>query len=596
MNRDLKPIFKKEWRIPFLNRIETALTNFSRTEKLIFFLFTIVLAGSTLVLLSKINEEFQVEVPAHGGSLSEGIIGSPRFANPLLALSDADRDLTALIYSGLLRAQNGELVPDLAQSYTISTDGLVYDFNLREDIYFHDGKKITADDVIFTIERAQDPTIKSPKRANWDGVRAEKISDRKIELTLKQSYAPFLENATLGILPKHIWQNIKSEEFPFSPYNVEPIGSGPYKIATVKQNSSGAPTYYELKSFDQGVLGEPFIDKIKLHFYGNLDELKNAYARGEIQAVSSLAPADTAELAGKSAVIERTPLPRIFGVFFNQNQAKVLANKEVRQALNLVTDKQAIVDKVLSGYGITIDGPIPPGLVEGQTLRAATTATTTETKLEAATNILTKAGWVKNPETGIFEKSVKKDKTDKQVLAFSLSTSNVNELKIAAELLKSDWEKLGAKIDLKIFETGDLNQNVIRPRKYDALLFGEIVGRDLDLFAFWHSSQRNDPGLNIALYTNIKADKALETARTESDLADRMAAYRQFEEEISRDIPAIFTYSPDFIYLLPQQIKGVELSHLTVPSERFLGINRWYIETNKVWKFFSSPEWEIPWF
>ncbi|MFA6273443.1 MAG: hypothetical protein WC673_03075 [Candidatus Paceibacterota bacterium] len=137
------------------------------------------------------------------------------------------------------------------------------------------------------------------------------------------------------------------------------------------------------------------------------------------------------------------------------------------------------------------------------------------------------------------------------------------------------------------FEPGELNQTVIRPRKYDALLFGEIIGRDPDLFAFWHSSQRNDPGLNVALYANIKADKFLEEARTIADQGARLEKLVAFSEEIKKDIPAIFLYSPDFMYVLPEKIKGFAFGRLTIPSDRFANINQWYVETDKVWGFFQ---------
>ncbi len=141
-------------------------------------------------------------------------------------------------------------------------------------------------------------------------------------------------------------------------------------------------------------------------------------------------------------------------------------------------------------------------------------------------------------------------------------------------------------MNIKIFESGDLNQNVIRPRKYDMLLFGEIISRELDLFAFWHSSQRNDPGLNIALYANITVDKLLEDARSTTDKNVMIDKYRKFEDEVSADIPAIFIYSPDFIYITSKNIKNLELGLVITPEERFLNIHKWYKETDNVWNFF----------
>ena len=165
-------------------------------------------------------------------------------------------------------------------------------------------------------------------------------------------------------------------------------------------------------------------------------------------------------------------------------------------------------------------------------------------------------------------------------LSFSLSTSDVPELKAVALRIKTQWEAMGASVELKIFESGDLNQNVIRPRKYDAILFGEIIGRDSDLFAFWHSSQRNDPGLNIAMYMNSVADKLLEDMRRAIDKEKRTVAYEKFRAEIKKDVPAVFIYAPEFVYILPQKIKGVSIGTITVPAARFLNINEWYIDTD----------------
>ena len=178
----------------------------------------------------------------------------------------------------------------------------------------------------------------------------------------------------------------------------------------------------------------------------------------------------------------------------------------------------------------------------------------------------------------------KKNKKIVTQLKFSLATGDVPELKDTAKLIKEDWEKIGAKVDLKIFDVGDLNQNIIRPRKYDALFFGEIVGFNGDPFAFWHSSQRNDPGLNIALYTNTKADKILESLRGTLDKEDRAVKYLDFGREIEKDVPAVFVYSPDFTYLIDENLSGIALGNITIPSDRFAGINNWYLKTDNVWR------------
>ena len=480
---------------------------------------------------------------------------------------------------------DGTLIYDLAESHSVSEDGLTYIFKLRNDGEFHDGEAVTSRDIVFTVKKVQDAVLKSPKRASWEGVKVEPISEYEVRFTLEQPYAPFLENTTLGILPEHIWSDADSEQFTFSQFNIEPVGSGPYRISKIKRDESGIPVFYELKSFSQYTLGKPNISSIIVRFYPNENQLVDAYINKEISSFNSVTSKNLAlvELNTKSLRIERVSLPRIFAVFFNQNQAPVLSNKEVREALNITLDRKQLIKEVLNNNGTPISGPIPPGIIKP--LSVPFLAESDIAPKSKAIKLLEKNKWKINEDTGIFER---KTKEGVETLAFSLATSDVPELKAAAQIIAQEWNSIGADVDLKIFETGDLNQNVIRPRKYDALFFGEIVGRELDLFAFWHSSQRNDPGLNIALYANITADKLLEDARTIADYSQRLTKYAEFEQEIARDIPAIFVYSPDFIYIVPENINGLELGSVTTPSERFLNIYEWYIETDSVWGFFAK--------
>lgn len=182
----------------------------------------------------------------------------------------------------------------------------------------------------------------------------------------------------------------------------------------------------------------------------------------------------------------------------------------------------------------------------------------------------------------------KKTKKDTIVLKFSLATGDAPELKQAAEIIKSSWQKIGASVDVKIFETGDLNQNIIRPRKYDALFFGEVVGRYNDLYPFWHSSQRVDPGLNVALYTNVKTDKLLEDIRATTDKELQQEKLSEFQKIIKEDVPAVFIYAPEFTYIMPKSVQNVKLGQITNSGERFLNVYEWYINTNKVWKIFAE--------
>ena len=572
---------KKRAYLPKLEEIVYALRKMRLWEKLVFFTLAIIFLVSFFIIIWKISNLYTVEVPTYGGTLTEGIIGTPRFINPVLASSDADRDITALVYSGLMRADNnGRLINDMAEKYEISEDGLVYIFTLKPDLVWQDGEPITADDIVFTIEKIKDPSMKSPKRGGWEGVSAEKVDDKTVKFSLKKQYAPFMENTTLGILPMHIWETMSSDQIASSEMNTRPIGSGPYKISEIKRNSVGIISSYEMNSNNNFALGRPNVKKMIIQFYPSEKEILDAYQKGEVEAINAINPQDLAKIK-TSNNIQALYLPRIFGLFLNQNNAKVLTKKEIRQALDLSVDRKKIIDDVLKGFGMELFHPLPQG-----TFGALSKDETVIYSPEKAKELLDKNGWKMNTSENVLEKKIGKEVFR---FSFSISTSDAPELKETANLLKSMWEAIGAKIDVKVFETGDLSQNIIRPRKYDSLLFGEVVGRDPDPFAFWHSSQRNDPGLNVAIYANIKVDNILEEARGIEDEVVRAEKYKEFQEEVAKDTPAIFLFSPKFIYITPKNLKGLEaMEKVTIPSERFSMIHQWYKATNKVWKIFAN--------
>lgn len=574
-----------EVHLPVFDKAQDTLGALGRGGRALFLFFAVLLVLSSGGLLYLLQSSLTVSVPARGGSLTEGIIGSPRFINPILAISDADRDLTALVYSGLLRATpEGGYQPDLAESYETSPDGKTYTFVLRDGVTFHDGTVVTAGDVAYTVQKAQDPALKSPLRANWDGVGVEAVDERTVRFTLKSAYAPFIENLTLGILPKSRWEGVSDEEFPFSELDAEPVGSGPYRVDSISRTSSGIPSIYVLKSFGRYALGEPYLATLTVRFYQSESALTTALNRGEVDSASGISPNNLKDLPQED--VRTSPLNRVFAVFFNQNQSALLRDKTVRAALDRSVNRQELVDEVLQGYGTPLTVPVPPTLLGAS--GAYTQASSTAELSQAARATLLAAGWVDGPD-GVLQKTTGKGASAQTTtLEFNLATANVPELRAAAEYLRAAWESIGARVNVQIFEAGDLSQNVIRPRRYDALLFGEVVGRELDLFAFWHSSQRNDPGLNIAGYANANADKALESLRTTGDGAQRTQHLNTFLTELSKDIPATFLYAPDFVYSVPNEIAGVDLGFIETPSDRFLSVAEWHREVDRVWPFFAT--------
>ena len=513
--------------------------------------------------------------PAQGGHFTEGIVGTPRFINPLLAQSQADQDLTILMYSGLMRAlPDGTIVPDLASSYEVSEDGTVYTVTLRDDAVFHDGKKVTVDDVLFTIMEAQDPALQSPQEEVWLGIRVQALDSRTITFSLSRPYASFLENLTLGILPKHLWGNIPPEEFAAHVLNTEPVGSGPFELDSVSRNGSGIPETYTLSAFDDSTRGRPHMNEIRLRVYGNQKDLISAYLNGDVDSLDSLNPSDAHALQENGADIQEYQLPRVFGIFFNQNKNDVLTKSAVREALSEAIDRQAILNDVLFGFGESLETPLPTHLYtpKNQDTR------TPEEHIASAQAILEKAGFEKNEKSGLYE-------DDGVPLSITLSTANTEELKDVAEKVAKNWRELGVDASVELFDIGQLHHEIIRPRAYEALLFGQVVGRDGDVYPFWHSSQRNDPGLNVALYANIRVDAILENIRATLDPKTRSDLYADFVDEIESDTPAVFLYTPHLLYIAPRNVSGMHVGVVHTPAERFLDVQDWYVRTERIWKF-----------
>jgi len=476
---------------------------------------------------------------------------------------------------------NGGVVNDIASWIDISDNHLTYTVTLSTEARFQDGSPVTAEDVAFTISKVMDPLIKSPRRGNWEGVNVSTPDDHTIVFTLKRPYAPFIYNLTLGILPKHIWKNVSADEFSFSQFNTLPIGSGAYQIKRVERNNGGIPNLYQLQPFTNS-LQNTYINNLVLKFYPSEDDLVEAYQNGDIESIAGLSPEKLKTLDTTNAKVIHSPLPRIFAVFFNQTHNKAIADKAVRQALDTLAPRREIIKEVFNGFATPISSPFPAGLYSWTSLDGYKTP---EASLKEAREILTKGGWVANTQTGLLEKKSGKDTIP---LSFSISTGDAPELKHVAEILQTAWKQLGADVQVVAFETGELNQSVIRPRNFDALLFGEMVGKDADLYPFWHSSQRSDPGLNISVYANSKADRLLEQARGTTDRDGLEAIHQSLSWEVRSDMPAVFLYIPSFIYILPNKVMNVGVGPLLSSTDRFANIRDWYIETDKVWEIFLN--------
>lgn len=578
--------------------IVAAFKVFSGWERLAFLLAAGLFVAGTGGLTVGLILRGTTIAPAVGGEYREIMIGGPRFLNPVLApANDTDKDMVRLIYSGLLRYdEDTKLAPDLAERYTVSEDGKTYTFYLRKNVKWHDGELFDADDVLFTVRLLQDPEYQSPLRPHWQSVKAEKVDAHTVRLSLQTLYAPFLTNATVGILPKHLWQNVAPRHFGLAEENLRPVGTGPFRFSALEKEKNGRITkivlernaiYYSADKTNP----QPHLQRLAFTFSEDFETALEALNSSLVDAVNFVSAQDLKRITRRDVKIYEAALPRYFAVFFNQNQSAALADKAVREALAYGTDREAIIAQALAKKAVALFGPFAPGLA-GYTPDLKKRSYNPE----QAKTILDKTGWrigkggvrerteTKKETVTVNRRKVLRDAKKTTQLEFSLLTANWPELESTARILKTQWEAIGARVNVELAGVSDIQEEAIRPRKYQALLFGEVLSPDPDPFSFWHSSQKRDPGLNLALYQNPRADKLLEEARRTPDRRARGEKYAEFQKTLTEDLPAIFLYSPQYLFPVASRIKGISLSAIATPADRFTQIGQWYTQTKRIRK------------
>lgn len=331
-----------------------------RTERTIFITLAVLALGSLTYLTVDLYIKITKEVPAFGGAYIEGVVGQPRFINPIYGeTNDVDRTLIDLIYSGLMTyGKDGKIVNDLTESYQISEDGKTYSFKLKDNLYWQDGIPLTIDDIVYTIKTIQNSDYKSPLRANWLDVEIEKTSEKTFVLSLQAPYNSFLENLTVKIIPKHIWKNIAPENFALSSYNLQPIGSGPYMVSGINQTNTGLIKSVSLKSNSKYYNKAPYISNISFQFFSDKEDLIESANQKTIDGFS-LAYLDNDQLLAEKKIqqgwsenekfnVYSFSLPRYFAVFFNTNKSKIFSDSNITKALNYSINKEELIKNTAS--------------------------------------------------------------------------------------------------------------------------------------------------------------------------------------------------------------------------------------------------------
>ncbi|OGZ95495.1 MAG: hypothetical protein A2847_00545 [Candidatus Sungbacteria bacterium RIFCSPHIGHO2_01_FULL_50_25] len=527
-------------------------------------------------------------VPALGGAYHEGLLKTPRAINPVYAsTNDTDRDFAKLVFSRILTYDgNGNIVLDLAKQYEMSADGKTYMVTLRENAYWHDGKKVTAEDVLFTISMIQNPSYKSPFIANWQGVEIKKIDEYTVQFTLRTPYVPFLENLTVGILPRHIWKDVRPEQALLHEQNLQPIGSGPYRFDRFIKNDDGTISEYRFAWNPDYYREGPYIRRLTFTFYDSFEMLLTDWRKGKIDGMSPISKNIENELNENRHSLFSIETPRVFGIFFNQSKNDALRDKRIREAIARAISRDAITDYIL-GEATSKSTPFPRF---GETEPRGDTPTSTIVYDPGkARTLLAEAGYKDENGDGILERKEKKKSGNKTIesetpLSFVLTTSDWPDLLRAAEKIQRDLAAVGIDIQINTVSLSELDTSVIRPRDFEILLFGHAYGYEPDPFLFWHTSQGKDPGLNIVRYSDKTSDRLLEEIRTLPDRGERERRLRELEKRIMQELPMLPIFSEEYLYILPRRIKGIDPKIISLQSDRFNEVNRWYIDTKRIFK------------
>jgi len=507
------------------------------------------------------------ENPDFGGSYSHGVVGNIEKINPLFAQNDAENVANRLIYSGLTRTISAtENVPDLAESWSVSTDGLTYNFKLKKGINWHDGTVFNADDVVYTIGLIQNPDTRTALSQIWHGVTVEKKNDFEVEFKLPNPFPNFLQVASQPILPKHLLSATDPKNIKVAEFNTKPVGTGPYKF--VRFDQFGTQTGVVMVANNDFAIHKPYIEQLRLILYDDNESLVRGLSRRQISGIADL-PGNVLSQVGKltNLSLVQNYLPQYEVLNLNYKN-EILASKDIRRALAAAINRDQIIKGALSGNAKEVTVPILPG-------RSGYDATAKGIAfdLAASNDALEKAGWVKG-EDGIRRK-------DGKILKFRFVYIDDKGTSDVVNIIKNQFRAVGVDLELIPENINLISANYIRPRNYDMILIGQNVGIDQDLYSFWHSSQATDPGLNLTGFNDKKVDKLLEQVRKSSDAQYRADRFKQIQAVIIEEQPAIFLYSPLHTSAISKEIFGSKQTRISQSIDMLNNIYDWYINTKK---------------
>jgi peptide/nickel transport system substrate-binding protein len=515
--------------------------------------------------------------PVKGGVYTEALVGSLMRLNPLLNSNNpADKDVSRLLFSGILRFDgNGAPQPDLAETWGASQDGTLYNITLKEKARWHDGQPVTADDVVFTIDlfRKGSDIVPADVQDFWKNVQVVKLADRVLQFRLPEPFAPFPDYLTFGILPKHLLDGKTPDQMIDLPYNIQPIGTGPYRFSKLIVED-GKIRGVVLTSFADYYGQKPYIDDMVFRYYPDSAAAMQAYKDGEVQGIGSVTTDILPQvLAEPKLALFTARKPELSLVLLNlKNQdTPFLQDAKIRKALLMGLNRQKIVDTQLKGQAVIADGPILP-----DTWAYYNNLKRVEYDPQAAIGVLKDAGYILASDNDVVRKK------GEVALRFTLVFPDDEQHQAIAAAIQSNWKDLGAEVTLEPVPYESLLKGRLDPRDFQAALVDLNLTRspDPDPYPFWDQAQAAG-GQNYTQWDNRVASEYLESARVSVDLSERAKYYRNFQIIFSQELPALPLYYPMYTYAVDKGIQGIQVGPLFDTADRFSNISNWYLAGQK---------------
>ena len=516
--------------------------------------------------------------PEQGGVYTEGLVGSMGRLNPLLDWNNsADRDVDRLLFSGLVRFdQRGLPQADLAASWGVTPDGTVYNFELKPNAVWHDGQPVTSDDVLFTIELMKSAGSFYPQDVKdlWGKITVEKLNDRTVKFTLPETYVPFMDYLTFGVLPKHLLESTSPDQIPNAEFNIKPVGSGPYKFDHLIIDNNGQITGVVLTLSTNYYGTAPYIEQVVFRYYPTSAAALDAYKQGDVLSVSRVSTDIlSAALEEPNLSFYTSQMPQMSFVMLNLNSPDVtfLQNAKVRRALMLGINRSYIVNSILQGQAVVSNSPVLPGswaFYDG--------TEHFEYNPDAAIDLLKTEGYVIPAEGGDV-----RAKEGTPLVFTMLHPDDATHTKIA-QTIQSEWAAIGVRVDLQPMPYEQLVLNSLASRSYQAALVDIKFSRtpDPDPYPFWHQAEATG-GQNYSQWDNRTASEFIETARTAADFTERARLYRNFQVVFTKDMPSLPLYYPVYSYGVDVQVQGVQVAPMYDVSDRLALITEWYLVTRR---------------